>query len=156
MSSLITAEEIESLKLLLKETHAQHAVANGPQATCRDTRCVEAKLAIAWLTQQLLDHHPDRSFATDSFSMRSILPQCRNDEAAINSFRCSRCAWLYQVKNPQTDCVDEQDAYQACRAFDTHDCMAYPAKSMAANGQHPHYSASEQNSTCQANADDCR
>jgi hypothetical protein len=104
MPSRITAEEIESLNLLLKELHAQHAIANCPEATCRDTKCIEAKLALAWLTQRLHDHSPDRCLASDPFSVRSILPQGRDDEAVIDSFRCSLCAWVYQIKTPKPAC----------------------------------------------------
>lgn len=131
MASSIAAEEIESLRLLLEKSHAQHADANG-YATCKDTNCVEAKLAIAWLTQRLHER-ANRSFTRNPFSVRSILPQCRHDEAVIDSFRCSQCAWLYQIKNPQTNRVHEQDAYQACRVFEAHDCRDYPVASVAAN-----------------------
>lgn len=65
MSSRIAAEEMESLKLLLVESHAQHADAHGSDAaTCKHPNCVELESAIAWLTQRL--HHHSTSSCIDN------------------------------------------------------------------------------------------
>ena len=134
MPAPITAEEIESLKRLLVESHAQHADANGSHtATCKQMNCVELRSAIAWLTQRLHHRSTSRSFTARAYSVRSMLPHCCNDNAVIDSFRCSRCAWLYQIGSPQIDCVGEEDASRACRLFETHDCEDYQPRSIAGN-----------------------
>ena len=57
--------------------------------------------------------------------LRSIIPRCRDDEAFIDRFQCSSCAWVYRFENPQTFLVDEQDGLRACRAFELHECTNY-------------------------------
>jgi len=47
----VQPQEIEQLKRMLVDYHAQHARERGPIPTCKDATCVETKLGLQYLAQ---------------------------------------------------------------------------------------------------------